>query len=68
LAIANQMLVDGIDPAFPGPLIGPYTEARLAMRNGLEAMSVGGLSPQQALDEMQTELDTAFERYQDEGF
>ena len=68
LAIANQMVVDGIDPAFPGPLIGPYTETRLAIRNGLEALTVDGVTPEVALDRMQTELDAAFQRYRDEGF
>ena len=68
LATANQMLVDGIDPAFPGPLIGPYTEARLAIREGLEALAVGGRTPQESLQLMQDELDAAFEQYRDEGF
>ncbi|MCD9623619.1 extracellular solute-binding protein [Rhabdothermincola salaria] len=68
LATANEMLVDGIDPTFPGPLIGPYTEARLAIREGLEALAVDGRSPQEALQLMQDELDAAFQRYRDEGF
>jgi len=68
LATANEMLLDGIDPAFPGPLIGPYTEARLAIREGLEALAVDGRTPEQALQLMQDELDAAFERYREEGF
>jgi sn-glycerol 3-phosphate transport system substrate-binding protein len=68
LAVADQMVVSGIDPAFPGPLIGPYTETRQAIADGLAALAVNKESPAEALDGMQTQIDAAFQRYRDEGF
>ncbi len=68
LAIADEMVADGIDPAFPGPLIGPYTETRRAISDGLDALTVAKRTPQEALDAMQADIDAAFERYRSEGF
>lgn len=67
LAIANGE-IQQIDPAFPGPLIGPYPEARLAIRNSMENMIFKGASPGDTLATAQTEIDAALKRYQDEGF
>jgi sn-glycerol 3-phosphate transport system substrate-binding protein len=67
LAIANDE-VQQIDPSFPGPLIGPYPEARLAIRNSMENMIFKGTAPQETLKTAQTEIDAALKRYKDEGF
>jgi sn-glycerol 3-phosphate transport system substrate-binding protein len=60
--------IDAIDPAFPGPLIGPYDEFREAMHKAQDDLMFGGASPQEALDQAQQEIDRALERYDEENF
>lgn len=67
LAIANQQ-VQNIDPTFPGPLIGPYTETRKALREAMDNMMFKGASVDDALAGAQKDIDTALKQYQDEGF
>jgi sn-glycerol 3-phosphate transport system substrate-binding protein len=67
LAIANEQ-VSAIDPAFPGPLIGPYDEVRDALREAHEALAFGGASPSEALARAQEVIDAALQRYADENF
>lgn len=67
LATANDE-VQKIDPSFPGPLIGPYPEARVAIRNSMENMIFKGTSPDETLATAQKEIDAALKRYKDEGF
>jgi sn-glycerol 3-phosphate transport system substrate-binding protein len=67
LAVANGE-VQQIDPSFPGPLIGPYPEARLAIRDSMENMIFKGATPADTLAAAQKELDAALKRYADEGF
>jgi sn-glycerol 3-phosphate transport system substrate-binding protein len=62
LKLAND-LVKGIDPSFPGPLIGPYDRFREALEQAQDALLFGGSSPSDALDEAQKEVDTDLERY-----
>jgi sn-glycerol 3-phosphate transport system substrate-binding protein len=67
LEIANDQM-DDIDPDFPGPLLGPYDEARTALSDALAAMLIEGLSPADALARAQQEIDTAIEAYAAGGF
>jgi sn-glycerol 3-phosphate transport system substrate-binding protein len=67
LAIANEQ-VQAIDPAFPGPLIGPYDEFREGLREAQEAMVFGDATPSEALAQAQEIIDTALQRYADENF
>jgi sn-glycerol 3-phosphate transport system substrate-binding protein len=67
LAIANEQ-VGAIDPAFPGPLIGPYDEVRDALREAHEALAFGEASPSEALARAQEVIDAALQRYADENF
>lgn len=56
--------IENIDPAFPGPLIGPYDpDVREAIEKAQDAMLFGGSSPQDALDQAQAEIDEVLELY-----
>jgi sn-glycerol 3-phosphate transport system substrate-binding protein len=67
LAIANDQ-VRSIDPAFPGPLIGPYDEFREAIRTSQEAFVFGNSSPADALAQAQGLIDEALTRYFEQNF
>jgi len=67
LALANQEVQD-IDPSFPGPLIGPYTETRQALREAMDDLIFKGLPVDESLQGAQTKIDAALQQYQDEGF
>ena len=45
LAIAYGELTNGVDPEFPGPLMGPYEQFRAAIRDSIDAMVFNGTAP-----------------------
>ncbi len=67
LKIANDQ-IDQIDPAFPGPLIGPYYDFREAIENAQDDLMFAGASPQQALDDAQQAVTDALTTYNQQGF
>lgn len=67
LAIANRE-VQAIDPDFPGPLIGPYYDFRRAVEQAQDQLMLGGASPDAALQDAQTGVTDALDRYNQEGF
>lgn len=67
LKLAND-LVGAIDPAFPGPLIGPYDEFREALENGMDSIFFGEASPAEALAAAQQAVDAAIQRYNEGNF
>jgi sn-glycerol 3-phosphate transport system substrate-binding protein len=68
LAIAYDELLNGVDPDFPGPLLGPYDEFRVAIRKSIEQMVFNGQPPDQVVSQAATETTDALQRYQDENF
>jgi ABC-type glycerol-3-phosphate transport system substrate-binding protein len=60
--------VDRMDPAFPGPLIGPYAETRNAIRRSLEELLNNGADPADVLAKANTTITEALRRYSDENF
>ena len=66
-AIANES-VQAIDPAFPGPLIGPYYDFRQALESAQDQLLVEGLPPAEALARAQAEIDEAIEIYNEGAF
>lgn len=68
LAISYQQMIDGIDPDFPGPLVGPYTEMRTAISNMLDAVLLAGTDPADAVAAAEAEVTAALERYQEQSF
>lgn len=67
LEVANEQ-VQTIDPAFPGPLIGPYADVRDALRDALSSQLFEGVTPEAALDGAQRATDDALRRYGEGGF
>lgn len=67
LALAAQQ-VQNIDPDFPGPLIGPYTEVRDAIRSSLDRLILEGQSPAEALAETNQQITDAVAEYEEENF
>jgi len=68
LETSYDQMLEGIDPEFPGPLVGPYTEMRAAVVNLLDSVMVGGADPAAALAEAEAEVTAAIERYQEQNF
>lgn len=52
-----------LDPEFPGPVIGPYREFRLAVRNGLEAVILEGDDTSTAMEAVDAEFQAALDEY-----
>ena len=68
LALAYQQQVDGLDPAFPGPLIGPYDQVRAGIERSMEELVLEGASVDDAIATATEEIDAALQQYADEGF
>jgi sn-glycerol 3-phosphate transport system substrate-binding protein len=58
----------GLDPDFPGPLIGPYREVRNAIGNALDRMMFDGVSPDEVIADADDEINAAIERYNEVNF
>ena len=68
LALAYQQQLDGLDPAFPGPLIGPYDQVRAGIEASMEELVLEGADVDEALATATAEIDAALEQYAAEGF
>jgi sn-glycerol 3-phosphate transport system substrate-binding protein len=68
LALAYDELLDGVDPNFPGPLIGPYDEFRAAIRRSVDSVVFAGVEPDVAVREAAAATTAAIERYEQENF
>lgn len=60
--------IDNLDPNFPGPLIGPYTDVREAIRLSLDQLLLSGQSPEQVVADTSAAITTALQRYDQENF
>lgn len=65
--VAYEQIAE-VDPDRPGPLIGPYTETRTAIRESLDNLVLGGDSPEDAVASASSAIDEALSRYADENF
>ena len=65
LGIANQQLL-GLDPEFPGPVIGPYNQYRSGIHKLLEGVVLGGDDPATALSEFNTKFQSDLDVYASE--
>jgi sn-glycerol 3-phosphate transport system substrate-binding protein len=52
-----------LDPEFPGPVIGPYREFRLEVKNGIESMVLGDASAQDAMAQVDERFQQALDEY-----
>ncbi len=68
LAISFDQQQNGIDPEFPGPLVGPYTEMRTAVRQAVEDMLLNDVAPEDVLARAEEEITQAIQDYQEENF
>jgi sn-glycerol 3-phosphate transport system substrate-binding protein len=67
LAISSEQLAN-VDPDFPGPVMGPYTDEREIVRAGLEALLLEGASPEDVQAQIQEELTAALQQYEEQNF
>jgi len=67
LAVAYEQL-QGVDPDFPGPTIGPYFDVREVVRAAMEAVIYEGADPAQAAADAQADVTAALATYEDENF
>lgn len=68
LAMAYDELLNGVDPAFPGPLIGPYDQVREAMRAGVDDLIYKGATPEAAVTRAADGTTKALQQYDNGGF
>ena len=68
LAISFDQQQNGIDPEFPDPLIGPYTEMQTAVRQAVEDMLLNDAEPEDVLATAEQEISDAIVQYQEENF
>jgi sn-glycerol 3-phosphate transport system substrate-binding protein len=68
LAIAYEELRTGVDPDFPGPLIGPYDQFRAAIRSSVEELVFAGDEPSTVVSRAADTTTAALQRYADENF
>jgi len=68
LAIAYEELTTGVDPAFPGPLMGPYDQFRAALRASMDDLLFNGVPPADAVSRAAAETTAALQRYAEEDF
>lgn len=60
--------LQAVDPEWPGPLIGPYTETRDAVRTALDQLLFSGVPADEAIAEADRTITDALESYNDENF
>ena len=68
LAISYGQLTDGVDPNYPGPLIGPYDAFRDSVRNGLDNVMFKGTDPAAAVATAAAQTTDAIVRYNRDNF
>ena len=68
LAIAYKELIDGVNPDFTGPLIGPYDKFRPAIRTGLDSLVFKDADPQAAVSKAAKDTTAALKAYNEAGF
>jgi sn-glycerol 3-phosphate transport system substrate-binding protein len=67
LATAYAQL-EGVDPDFPGPTIGPYFDFRAVVRSGMESVIFDGADPAEAAASMQEDATESLTTYEEENF
>ena len=68
LALAYDELSTGVDPDFPGPLIGPYEQIRAAEREAIDQVVFADGDPATIAQDTQDTATEALQQYQDENF
>jgi sn-glycerol 3-phosphate transport system substrate-binding protein len=68
LAIAYDELLTGIDPDFPGPLMGPYEQFRQSLRDSVDEVVFRGVASADAVTAAADETTAALQQYNQESF
>ena len=68
LALSYTQLVEGVDPDFPGPLIGPYDHFRQANEDALDSMMLEDADPAEVVSSVAADTTDAIEQYNEETF
>lgn len=68
LDVAYNELMNGVDPNFPGPLIGPYDQFRTSIRSAIESMTFKQKPPVDAVRDAANETTAALTQYNNEDF
>jgi sn-glycerol 3-phosphate transport system substrate-binding protein len=68
LAMSYQQLTEGVDPSWPGPLIGPYHEVRTAIEDGMNRITLQGKNAQDTLTQAADAGTKAIESYNEGNF
>jgi len=68
LAIAYDELLNGVDPNFPGPLMGPYDQFRASIRTSIESMVFNGKTPESVITQAADDTTKALQDYNAGGF
>jgi sn-glycerol 3-phosphate transport system substrate-binding protein len=68
LSVSYEQLSEGVDPSWPGPLIGPYDETRDSIESNLDELVLQGKEPQAAVTSAADATTSAIERYNQGNF
>lgn len=68
LSVSYDQLTEGVDPDWPGPLIGPYDQFRDALENGLDAVALSGADPAAEITKAADATTGAITAYNEESF
>jgi sn-glycerol 3-phosphate transport system substrate-binding protein len=68
LAIAYGELINGVDPDFPGPLMGPYEQFRAAVRKSVDNMIFNSAAPDAVVKQAAADTTAALDQYNRENF
>ena len=68
LSLAYEELSTGVDPDFPGPLLGPYEQFRAAEREAVDSLVFADGDPAALAQEVQDRTTEAIEQYNQENF
>lgn len=68
LAVAYKELLDGIDPSFPGPMLGPYERMRDEVRKSIDELIFNNGEPAAVVSKAADGTTKAIQEYNDENF
>ena len=68
LSLSYEQLSQGVDPDWPGPLIGAYDDTRDAIESGLDELILQGKDPQAMVTDAANATTAAIERYNEGNF
>lgn len=68
LSVSYRQLTEGVDPTWPGPLIGPYDEFRKALEQAVDAVTLSGADPAAEITKAAQTTTAAIEAYNEENF